>query len=101
MAERGPDLAREMRDRGFAVRAGHGDDRMRLPPVEPRRQQGETALRVRIDDDRHAAARLGIEIQRRRVVGQDRDGAAGDRLAGKGAAVPARAAQCGEKKTGL
>ena len=35
------------------------------------------------------------------VVGQDRDGAARDRLAGKGAAVPARAAQRGEQKTGL
>ena len=55
MAERGPDLAREMRDRGLAVGAGHGDDRVRLAPVEPRRQQGQTALRVRIDDDRHPA----------------------------------------------
>ena len=66
MSERGPDLAREMRHRGLPVRAGHRDDRPRLPPVEPRRQQGQTALRVRIDDDRHPAARLGIERQRRR-----------------------------------
>ena len=44
---------------------------------------------------------LGIERQRGGIVGQDRDSAARDRLAGKGAAIAARAAQRGEQKTGL
>ena len=41
MAERGPDLAREMRDRGLAVGAGHGGDRAAAaarrtaPPAAP------------------------------------------------------------------
>ena len=101
MAERGPDLAREMRHRGLAVGAGDGGDRVRLAAVEARRKQGQTAVRVQIDDDRHAAARLGVERQRVGIVGQDRDRAARHRLAGKGAPVAGRAAQRGEQKAGL
>jgi hypothetical protein len=90
-----------MRHRRFPIRAGHRDDRSRLPAVEPRREQCQTALRIGVDNDRHAAARLGIQRQRAGIVGQDRDGAACDRLACESAAIATRAAQRGEQKTGL
>ena len=37
VADRGPDLAREMDDRGLAVGPGYRGDRSRLPAVEARR----------------------------------------------------------------
>ena len=46
----------EMRDRGLAVGAGDGGDRLRLPAVKARREQREAALRVGVGDDRDAAA---------------------------------------------
>ena len=99
MAERRPDLAREMHHRGLAVGAGDGGDGVRLTRIEARRQQGEPAVRVRIGDDRDATPAIGVEVQRGRIVGQDRDGALGNRIGAESAAVLLRAAQGGEQKT--
>ncbi len=79
-AEGGPDLAREMCDRGLAVGAGDRGDRPRLAPVEAR---GEQARR------RCGLASSMIATRRRAasssskpgsLVGQDRHRAVRDRL---------------------
>ena len=100
MAEHRPDLAREMHHRGLAVGAGDGGDGSRLARIEARRELGEPAVRVRIGDDRDVAPGIGIEVQRGRIVGQDRDGALLHRIGGEGAAIPLRTAQRGKQKTG-
>ena len=101
VAERGPDLAREMGDRGLAVGAGDGGDRARLAPVEPGGEEGEAALRIGVGDDRDAAASVRIEREGGGIIGQDRHRALRDRFAGKGAPVTQRAAQRGKQKTRL
>ncbi len=101
VAERGPDLAREMGHRGLAVGAGDGGNRARLAPVEPRGEESEAALRIGVGDDRDAAAAVRVERKSGGVVGQDRDGALRHGLAGKGAPVTLRTAQRGKQKTRL
>ena len=100
VAERCPDFAREMGDRGLAVGAGDGGDRARLAPVEPGGEEREAALRIGVLDDPDAAAGVGVESKRGGIIGQDRHRAAGDRFAGKGASVTQGAAQRGKQEPG-
>ena len=97
-AEPRPDLACEMDDRGLAVGAGHGGDRPRLSAMEPGGETSQSTMRICIGEDYDALARRWRERERRGVVSQDRDGAAGHRIGGEGAAILSRAGQRGEEK---
>ena len=98
-AERRPDLADEMDDRRLAVGAGDGDDHARRRSMKAGGQQCQAAMRVRVGNDRDARAAARREIERLGPVGQDRDGAALDRIGGEGPAVEPRPGQSGKQRT--
>jgi hypothetical protein len=63
VAERGEELAHEIRDRALAARAGHRDDRLGLAREEPRRRERQRAADI-------GDAQIGDgAVERRRALG--------------------------------
>ena len=62
-ADRRPDLADEVHDRGLAVGARNGDDGTRLPTIKACRQKRQSAMWVWVDQDRDALATLRRELR--------------------------------------
>ena len=96
MSERGPDLAREGGDRGFAAGAGDGGDRCRLAREECRRGQRERAPRI---GDRHEGDVVRQPV--RPLLGGDRHRAGRDRLLAKCAPSALAPAMATNRKPGL
>ena len=96
MAELGPELHREAGDRGLAAGAGHGGDPARLAAVEAGRDQRQAAPRVGVEHQRHSQPGVG-QVGR----GQDRGGAARDRVGDEPAAVGPAARQRREQPARL
>ncbi len=83
VAERGEELAHEIRDRALAARAGHRDDGLGLAREEPRRRERQRAAHI-------GDAQIGDGgVERRRALGfaDDRHRAGGERLRDEGGAV--------------
>ena len=93
-----PDLAHEHGDGGLAVGAGHRRDFARLAFVQGGRHQCQASPRLGVLDQQYGRV---VAFDLRAARGQHGDGALGDRLVDKVAAVRLRARQGGEKEAGL
>jgi hypothetical protein len=97
----GPDLAREIGDRGLAVGAGDGGDGGRLRAVKARRDLRQALARIVVGDQRQR--RLGASDRDVGDAGagrrEDRGGAAVQRLVDVASAIGTRAGQGGEQVT--
>ena len=96
MPERGEDLARELGDRGLAAGAGDGDDRCRLGRIEARRHQRQRAARLGGAEHHHT----GGTATSAPILGEDGDGALGDRIGDEAGPVGLGAGDRGEQAAG-